>query len=462
MTLCKKLALICGAAAIALSSTPAPLGLMRSANAQEVADVEDKPDDALAPKDKGAAAGQDGDVTDDNAEDAKPDAADNEEGPDDNSVLEDEGAADDQDGDVTDDNVEETKPDAADEQTWSDPAANANERRAEQVDADDYVQKCVDKAACQATLNYVESQLAALLQAHFNRPVKRNKSKGKLTTSNISKYNVLPGQELERFAGKQGPNDLLLWSQVAQVLPTTQTDKYIGNFYVFRKRKDSVLAYVQGIDESPKFILGVNEPNHLATDLREQYLTVVHEFMHMVVMNQFVGPQIYDESAKGLLSDLRSVVGVLQSIFGVEDKAVQSQAQPNEPSDDQSETPAAAIACDGIAEDDGCYPKGSLYNEFARKFWTKADLQAERNSDFYESNKSRFVTEYAITNPHEDMSESFSYWVIAEGKGKTVADAKQRFFGRYPKLVALKDHIRRAVIADILASSATPSAIRLQ
>ena len=418
MTLHKKLTLICSAAAIALSLTPAPLGLMRSANAQEVADNEDEPDD-------------------------------------DNSVLEDEGVADNQDGDVTDDNIEEAKPDAADEQTWSDPADNANETRAEQVDADDYVQKCADKAACQATLNYVESQLAALLLAHANRPVIRSKSKLKITRSNISKYTVLPGQKLERFAGKQGPNDLLLWNQVTQVLPTPQTDKYIGSFYVFRKSKEDTLAYTQGVDGSEQFILGVNEPNHLATDLREQYLTVVHEFMHMVVMNQFVGPQIYDESAKGLLSDLRSVAGVLQSIFGVEDKAVQSQAQPNEPSDDQSETPAAAIACDGIAEDDGCYPKGSLYNEFARKFWTKADLQAERNSDFYESNKSRFVTEYAITNPHEDMSESFSYWVIAEGKGKTVSDAKQRFFGRYPKLVALKDHIRRAVIADILASRKT-------
>ena len=324
MTLCKKLALICGVAAIALSLTPLPHGLMRTANAQEVADNEDKPDDALAPKDKGAAAGQNGDVTDDNAEDAKPDAADNEEGSDDNSVLEDEGAADDQDGDVTDDNAEETKPDAADEQTWSDPAANANERRAVQVDADDYIQKCADKAACQATLNYVDAQLAALLQAHSNRPVRRNKSKLNITRSDISKYTVLPGQKLERFAGKQGPNDLLLWNQVTQVLPTPQTDKYIGNFYTFRKSKEDTLAYTQGVDGSEQFILGVNEPNHLATDLREQYLTVVHEFMHMVVMNQFVGPQIYDESGKGLLSDLRSVAGVLQSIFGPQDKVAQS------------------------------------------------------------------------------------------------------------------------------------------
>ena len=412
MTLHKKLTLICGAAAIALSFTPAHLGLMRAAYAQDATDNEDEPDDDL--------------------------------------VLEDEGTVDDQDGDVTDDNTAETKPDAADERTWSDPAANANERRAEQVDADDYMQKCTDKAACQATLTYVDAQLAAMLQAHANRPVRRNKSKLKITRSNISKYKVLPGQKLERFAGKQGPNDVLLWNQVTQVLPTPQTDKYIGNFYVFRNRKEDTLAYTQGVDGSTKFILGENEPNHLATDLREQYLTVVHEFMHMVVMNQFVGPQIYDESGKGLLSDLRSVAGVLQSIFGVEEEAPQSQAQPSEPSDDLTETSAAAIACDGIAEDEGCYPKGSLYNEFTRKFWTKADLQAERDSDFYARNKSRFVTEYAITTPHEDMSESFSYWVIAEGKGKTVSDAKQRFFGRYPKLVALKEHIRRAVIADIL------------
>ena len=416
MTLRKKLALICGAAAIALTWAPAPYGLLRAANAQEEADDEDGPDDYL--------------------------------------VLEDEGDADDQDGDVTDDDTKEAEPDAADEQTWTDDAANANERQAEQVDADDYIQKCADKAVCQATLNYINAQLAAMLQAHADRPARHSNPKGtpkrKIAPSRTSKYTVLTGQKLERFSGKQGPNDLLLWNQVTQVLPAPQTDKYIGNFYVFRKGKDSTLAYTQGLDGSEKFILGVNEPNHLATDLREQYLTVVHEFMHMVVINQFVGPQIYDESAKGLLPDLRSVAGVLKSIFGLDDEQAQGQEQSGEQSDDQTEAPAAAIACDGIAEDDGCYPKGSLYNEFTRKFWTKADLQAERDSDFYESNKSRFVTEYAITNPHEDMSESFSYWVIAEGKGKTMADAKQRFFGRYPKLVALKDHIRRAVIADIL------------
>ena len=38
MTLRKKLTLICGVAANALTSAPAPFGLMRAANAQEEAD----------------------------------------------------------------------------------------------------------------------------------------------------------------------------------------------------------------------------------------------------------------------------------------------------------------------------------------------------------------------------------------------------------------------------------------
>ena len=218
MTLGKKLGLLCGAAAIALTLMPAPLGLLRAANVQNAADVDVEPDGDLTPEDQSTADDQDGAITDEEAEEVEPDAADDDDGPDDYLVLADTGDADDQDGDVTDDNIEEAEPDAADEKTWSDPAANANERRAEQVDAVDYVQKCADKAACQATLNYVEAQLTVLLQAHANRPIRRSKSKLSITRSNVSKYTVQPGQKLERFAGKQGPNDLLLWSQVISAI----------------------------------------------------------------------------------------------------------------------------------------------------------------------------------------------------------------------------------------------------
>ena len=101
-------------------------------------------------------------------------------------------------------------------------------------------------------------------------------------------------------------------------------------------------------------------------------------------------------------------------------------------------------------DENGCFPKGSLFYEFTSRFWTKSDLQNNQKEGFYDKNAERFVTEYATASPHEDVSESFSWWVINEGKGKTVADAKQRFFGRYPQLVALKAQIRRAVIAEIL------------
>ena len=377
----------------------------------------------------------------------------------DNPIIEDddeEDEATEQDGDVTNDDMDEADPDDATEAQWSDAPETEDEREAEQVDADDYIAKCADKAECQETLNYVESQLNQLLTGYGSRSTRKRKELGPSRSRKIrgtTKYRVLPGQRLELIARKPGPNDRLLWSQVTRVVPRPQSDKLMGSFHVFRKRKDDTLAYVQGEPDSERFLMGINEPNHLGTDLREQYLTVVHEFMHMIVLNQFVGGDFYDQNETRRSRDLSSVGGILKSIFGL----TSEEDEEEESTDEEEVANEAVTACSGVVDDGGCYPDGTLFNAFTRKFWTKDDLQNNGDEDFYAKNKSRFVTEYATSSPHEDMSESFSYWVIAEGKGKTVADAKQRFFGRYPQLVALKEHIRRTVIAEILKSQPKPT-----
>ena len=363
----------------------------------------------------------------------------------------DEDEAAEQDEDVTNDDQEEADPDEAIEAQWSDDPETVDEQKAEAVDADDYLQKCADKAECQETLNYVESQLNQLLNGYGSRSTRKRKEMGPSRSRKIrgtTKYRVLQGQKLELVERRPGPNDPLLWSQVTRVVPRPQSDRLFGSFYVFRKRKDDTLAYVQGEQDSERFIMGINEPNHLSTDLREQYLTVVHEFMHMIVLNQFVGGDFYDQNETRRSRDLSSVGGILKSIFGI----LNEDEEEVEPTDEEEVANEAVTTCSGVVDDGGCFPDGTLFNAFTRKFWTKEDLQNNNDEDFYAKNKSRFVTEYATSSPHEDMSESFSYWVIAEGKGKTVADAKQRFFGRYPQLVALKEHIRRTVIAEILKS----------
>lgn len=426
MKLRLRTALIAGVVAIGLSTIPAPFGLLHPIAAQANADDSNDEDE------------DDLDITD-------------------------QGSSDDQDGDLTDDDQIEVEPAQAVEAQWTDQAANLDERRAEEVDADDYLAKCRDKAVCRATLKSVEEQLQQMLRNHSQHPpshqraVMRTSGKaGKV--AKITKYRVVEGQTLERVAGKPGTQDPQLWGQVTQTLPRPQIANYFGSFWVGHKRdnKEGFLAFVRGEDDSDKFLMNINEVNHLETDVREQYLTIVHEFTHMLDFRQAVGQQAYDQSSKGRISseDLRSVKDALQSIFGSSKDEGAVPAESGQQDDEATDT--QEVACEGgVRDDDSCFPADSLYAKFTKRFWTRADLEASRDSASYiNRNASRYVTEYAMTNPHEDIAESFSYWVIAEGKGNTVADAKQRFFGRFPQLVALKDHVRRAVIADILKSQA--------
>ena len=338
----------------------------------------------------------------------------------------------------------EVEPDAETVAQWSDPPATVYEVRAVQVDADDYVKTCADKPACQKVVTFVGAQLSSLLTDYRQRSNRFRKEAGPSLGRSLkgtTKYRVLTGQQLELVANRPGPNDAAIWTAVTRVIPRPQSDRYVSRFHVFRKRGDSTLAFVEGDTESEKFILGINEPQHLGTDLREQYLTIAHEFMHMYVFEQFVGPDSFDENEKAKAKGIFSLENILNALFG-QDKA--------QPAAVQASASQVAIQCDGIVDENGCFPKGSLFYDFTSRFWTKSDLQNNQKEGFYDKNAERFVTEYATSSPHEDISESFSWWVINEGKGKTVADAKQRFFGRYPQLVALKAQIRRAVIAEIL------------
>lgn len=360
--------------------------------------------------------------------------------------IEDEGQADDKDGDVADDDLVAVQPNAKAEAEWSDPAEGPQEKQAERVDDDNYVKNCRDTRGCQETLKYVEQQLNQML-TNYTRNSTRRRTESPPPPSVLkrgtTKYNVSTGQQLNRVSGIAGANDQLLWGQVTKVVPRPLSDRLMSSFWVFRKKTDNTLAYVQGDDGDMKFLMAINEPNHLSTNLREQFLTVSHELMHMIVMDQVFGNSGEQTGPQDAKSRKFSVDALLAVIFGTDEQGT---------SDETEEAATPTATCEGIPDDDGCYPIGSIYAEFVRKFWSKSDLENHSNEDFYEKNTTRFVTDYSTSSPHEDIAESFSYWVIAEGRGKTVADAKQRFFGRFPQLVALKGHIRRAVIADILKS----------
>jgi hypothetical protein len=126
------------------------------------------------------------------------------------------------------------------------------------------------------------------------------------------------------------------------------------------------------------------------------------------------------------------------------------------PSDYYAGWPQNLKFCPQFLSPDGCSKPDSYLNLFYQKFW-KGPLfeswleEVEKphvdSSDefralvetFYEKHPEQFVREYAATNLHEDIAESFMHFVLEpKPTGNGVVDQKIRFFYDFPEMVALR------------------------
>ena len=102
--------------------------------------------------------------------------------------------------------------------------------------------------------------------------------------------------------------------------------------------------------------------------------------------------------------------------------------------------------CSTYNPGEGCSNPNAYINLFYNNYW--ADIYDEHQSlsaeRFYEKYQSRFVTDYAATNPVEDITESFTKFVIDNNKatGNTIADQKVNFMYDFDELVMLRDYIK--------------------
>jgi len=114
-----------------------------------------------------------------------------------------------------------------------------------------------------------------------------------------------------------------------------------------------------------------------------------------------------------------------------------------------------AAACPEYFPGEGCSQADSYINVFFNQFW--ADIHEEWQEinlieddeayyealdNFYYDYEDRFLTEYATTNPEEDIAEAFTFFVLSpRPSGNTIAEEKILFFYHYPELVQLRDEI---------------------
>lgn len=117
----------------------------------------------------------------------------------------------------------------------------------------------------------------------------------------------------------------------------------------------------------------------------------------------------------------------------------------------QIDAGGASGSCGAFHLEEGCSKVASYINELYNLGWK--DIMTEFNGiknnnqafKFYEKYQDRFVTEYAASNPAEDIAEVFSVFVTRDNKptGNTIADQKVKAMYNYPELVKLRDDIRK-------------------
>ncbi len=120
---------------------------------------------------------------------------------------------------------------------------------------------------------------------------------------------------------------------------------------------------------------------------------------------------------------------------------------------DQVDPTTEEFACNTFHTGEGCSFSNSYINALFELGWKDIYEEFEDLNfdgyEIYDRYPDRFVTEYAATNPGEDVAEVFSVFVTQNNRptGNSIADQKIRLMYEYPELVTLRDHIRKDATA---------------
>ncbi len=215
-----------------------------------------------------------------------------------------------------------------------------------------------------------------------------------------------------------------LWELFAAVIPAEIRFDII-RFSIFFT-DDGRTAFVESVAEQGfEWVLGINFFEVLeyeeTGDVEELLDTVLHEFGHVFTLG--TGEVIPD----------------FYVIRNPDDEAAEREASAN---------------CDTYFTGDGCSLEDSSLSLFIEYFW--ADIIEEFGEDvdpeeLYMRYPDDFITEYAATDPMEDIAESWAQFVLKPPPlDDSIAAAKVNFFYEFPELVELREVIL-ANIEEFLA-----------
>lgn len=219
-----------------------------------------------------------------------------------------------------------------------------------------------------------------------------------------------------------------LWDYFASLIPLSER-RMIARYVVFTDGPEETLAMVEPDPEDPtRWTLAIDPAD--AGDREELIYTLIHEFGHLLTLDE------------------RQVPPDLALAQNPENEDLYQQV---------------AEACPFYFPGEGCSTAESYINAFFERFWIDRydewlEIDAEEDEDrrlalleqFYQDYENEFVTDYAATNPDEDIAEAWTQFVLQpKPAGDTIAEQKLLFFYDYPELVKLRAEIAARVYSQL-------------
>lgn len=207
-----------------------------------------------------------------------------------------------------------------------------------------------------------------------------------------------------------------LWSLTKDVVPQTHRN-YMNEFMIYNGEVTGSAGYVyETAQDLSTWQMGL--AINYADDQNELLYTIIHEFGHILTLNN---TQLDAATSQG--------------------------------------------NCNNYFPGEGCARAQAFINKLFNLGWADiwTEYQQAQGSEtamqnFYNQNRDRFVTNYAATNPGEDIAEVFATFVTMSTRpdGNTIAERKILLMYDQPELVQLRDYIRNNLISGRSAFTLTP------
>lgn len=289
-----------------------------------------------------------------------------------------------------------------------------------------------------ATLDYIENG------GEYNPPSAFN-----VITDDVSSPTSINIDEFEYFARYDVEDDDIslylkdtgaevdkyqeIWNMFTKIVPREYRTE-VNGFDVYTDGVDNTIAAVyRNENDVNKWILAVDKNDIFVNGKIDEYTlqyAFIHELNHLIVLDndqiEFIEDMFYVETE--------------EEFFRLYEKE--------------------RLNCETYFTTFGCSNSNSYMYAFFEKYWedkydeylrisniTDEDEYFSELRDFYNSYPNEFVTEYAVSEPEEDIAESFTTFVLDKKplSDLTVKNQKVLFFYEYPELVALRNSIRSEI-----------------